>query len=291
MVEFNEGAKLCLEEYLKKIKEYLRHSKTINVEEVTQNIIDHIEEELGHTSAPVSVDELNAVLEKLGSPERWISEDDLPLWRKVLMRLHFGPEDWRLSYFSFVLLIISLCLLPQHRFDLAVLVMFPVVAMHNGISFVLFIASFILARAVIRIHSLQNQQIVAQKWLVYPTLILMYLPLTIVLLLWPIPPLVLVASDGLEQWPAAYNIWINITNTTNGGVKYTLIWIGLITFIASIWWIILSFLFFKKSLFFKKIFFPFLGDIDKSTIKIIMRILVLLMFFSFCVGLLIKYLI
>ena len=107
MIHFDENAKIHLENYLKKVKGYLNCCKTVNTDEVIQNIIDHVEGELGHLSC-VSTEQLNPVLKTLGSPERWIPQEELSLWKKIILRFRVGPEDWRLSYFSFILLVTSL---------------------------------------------------------------------------------------------------------------------------------------------------------------------------------------
>ena len=79
----------------------------MDASEVEQNITEHIENELGESSGPVSCDALNAVLGRLGSPQQWVPEEELPWWRKGIRTLSPGPEDWRLAYISLGLLVMA----------------------------------------------------------------------------------------------------------------------------------------------------------------------------------------
>ncbi len=113
MITLSESAKKSLEDYLRQARAYLRGSKSLDANEVEQNIAEHIENELEGAAEPVSCDVLDAVLKKLGSPQQWIPEEELPWWRKIILRLRSGPEDWRLAYLSFGLLILGFLILPS----------------------------------------------------------------------------------------------------------------------------------------------------------------------------------
>jgi hypothetical protein len=73
MIELNDNAKKTLEQYLQRVRAYLHGCKTVDTDEIEQNIMEHIENEFAATE-PISVNELNIVLEKLGSPRQWIKE-------------------------------------------------------------------------------------------------------------------------------------------------------------------------------------------------------------------------
>ncbi len=153
MITLSKSAKKSLEDYLRQARAYLRGSKSLDANEVEQNIAEHIENELEGAAEPVSCDALDAVLKKLGSPQQWIPEEELSWWRKIIFRLRTGPEDWRLAYISFGLLVLG-CILP---WTLPVLV----------------IASFLVSRAALS-EAGDPKELKAQKWLLYPSLIIVY---------------------------------------------------------------------------------------------------------------------
>ncbi len=113
MIALSKSAKRSLDDYLRQARAYLRGSKSVDAGEVEQNIAEHIENALEGASEPVSCDELEAVLEKLGNPQQWVPEDELPWWRQIIFRLRSGPEDWRLAYISFGLFVAALAIAPS----------------------------------------------------------------------------------------------------------------------------------------------------------------------------------
>jgi len=160
MINLSDDAKKYLDEYLQQIDICLSACKSVDADEIRQNVMDHIENELKMLE-PVGADELRSVLKRLGSPSQWVPEDELSWWRKMILRLRTGPEDWRLVYFSFGLLILGLLFPP------------------------LFIFSFLLARAAICEADKAAQKLDTQKWLIYPQLLLVYVPLASAIFLWP----------------------------------------------------------------------------------------------------------
>jgi len=107
VIELSEKARKTLSEYLDQVKRSLKGVKYIDADEIVQNVNEHIENELGETPEPVSSEKLGAVLEKLGSPLQWVPEEEISWWRKVILRIYSGPEDWRLAYLSFGLFFIA----------------------------------------------------------------------------------------------------------------------------------------------------------------------------------------
>jgi hypothetical protein len=179
MIGLSNEAKNRLDNYLKQVRDSLRDCSTVDAEEVERNIIEHIENELSEEKTPVSIDKLEPVLHKLGSPYQWVPEfqQEIPWWRKLILRLHHGPEDWRLAYISFGILVIPLL----------IRLLFPWPRRTVGMfSIFLVIPAFILARAAIaRINDIKL--ITGQKWLLYPSLLIVYIPVVFWILLgWPI---------------------------------------------------------------------------------------------------------
>ena len=143
MITLSEGAKRSLEDYLREARAYLRSSKSVDADEVEQNVTEHIETELEGVPEPVSCDDLDVVLKKLGSPQQWVPTEELAWWRLIILRLRNGPEDWRLAYLSFGLLVFG-CILPWT---------FPLLAT----------ASFIVSRAALSELG-DPKELMAQKW-------------------------------------------------------------------------------------------------------------------------------
>ena len=96
-------AQAYLERYLRKVRGALRGHRAVDADDVERDVISHVSAELGEPSDPVTAAQLRTVLERLGNPDQWISADELPLWRRVMLRLRTGPEDWRLPYITFAL--------------------------------------------------------------------------------------------------------------------------------------------------------------------------------------------
>lgn len=167
MATLSESAEKILHDYLRQARMYLRGSKSVDVDEIEQNITEHIENELEGAAEPVSRDVLDAVLKKLGSSQQWVPMEELPWWWKIIFRLRSGPEDWRLAYISFALTVAGLLLLPS---------------VPAGI--VLILAGFVAARAVLSVTA-DAKELKAQKWLIFPPLILVYIPLLLVIMCWP----------------------------------------------------------------------------------------------------------
>jgi hypothetical protein len=104
----------------------------------------------------------------------------------VLARLWSGPEDFRLAYLSIGL------------FALAILLFMA--DLHSPLTLVCVGISFLFARASLAAAS-TPQELGAQRWLLYPVLILVYVPLALALLLWtvgPTPPLADLLHEEVE---------------------------------------------------------------------------------------------
>ena len=156
MIKLSDSAKECLDRYVKQMRAYLWGCKRVDTDEVERNIIEHIESELEGTTAAVSFEELDAVLKRLGSPRQWVPEEELPWWRKVIVQLRTGPEDWRLAYLSFGLLVLGFLFFT-----------------FSELFFVVAGASFIVARAALSAAS-DREELGVQRWLIYPPLIVAY---------------------------------------------------------------------------------------------------------------------
>jgi len=199
MIELTGNAQNSLDKYLHRARAYLKGAKSVDAAEVEQNITEHIENELAGASEPVSAEELETVLEKLGSPQQWVPEEELPWWRRMVLRVQTGPEDWRLAYISFGLFVLGVLLLP------------------TGV--ILIAGGFIAARAALSVVE-DATLLKAQKWLLYPSLITVYVGLLVSLLALPLLGLMPLASewentlkddfrilDDMHYWQAACSVF------------------------------------------------------------------------------------
>ncbi|MDE2862160.1 MAG: hypothetical protein OXL33_01750, partial [Chloroflexota bacterium] len=157
---FTENARSDLDRYLRRVRHALRPHPSVDADEVELEIKGHIEAELADEPEPVTAERLHGVLDRLGSPNDWVPDDDLPAWRKLLLRLSTGPEDWRLAYLSLGLFVTSWLLAP--------------------VAPLLIFASFLVARAGLRLLEERGESAGARKWFFYPPLVFIYLVIAII---------------------------------------------------------------------------------------------------------------
>ena len=213
VLKLSLNAQKSLDDYIYQVKVYLKGVKSVDAEEIVQNINEHIENELTGAAEPVGSETLDKILKKLGSPQQWVPEEELSWWKKFALRIRTGPEDWRLAYLSFGLLLLGF-LFHSSFFTFVVLVT----------------ASFIVSRAALSL-SHYNIQVKAQKWLIYPSLIIVYIPLFLFLLIWPLIMIMnfwapkysaTLHELGIESAESASILVITIISTASLGV----IWAG-----------------------------------------------------------------
>ena len=234
MINLTDNAKKHLDHYLQQVRTCLKDCPTVDADEVEQNIKEHIESELQSSTKPVSLDTLDDVLKRLGSPQQWLPEEEISWWRKIILRLRTGPEDWRLAYISFGLLILGCLILPA--------------------SFVLIPASFIVARAALS-ETADSSELKAQRWLIYPSLVVAYLFIAFLLLIWPVLPLFALAEE-LEHLDADVFPW-----NTGGETAYWALAFVAIAAATCLWWLILSLILKAGPHILRAIFKPFAQNI------------------------------
>ena len=93
MSTFSQEAQGRLDRYLEEVRSALADCRSVDPEEVEANVIEHINGELEGLAEPVALRDLEAVLERLGSPEEWMSGEGLPWWRRTVRRLRAEPTD------------------------------------------------------------------------------------------------------------------------------------------------------------------------------------------------------
>jgi hypothetical protein len=175
MVSLSENAKKRLDDYLLQIRACLRSCSTIDADEIEQNIMDHIDNELSGAGEPVALDDLEHVLEKLGSPTQWVPADEKPDIAKL-------TQSRVLTYISFALT--AAFLLMSMPYTVAVLLWRPILE-----TLVFFPGNLLLAGSILARIALAGVWIPKdlgwQRWLAYPPLVLVYVSILWRILLLP----------------------------------------------------------------------------------------------------------
>jgi len=153
---FSSEARQHLERYLEDMRASMGGADRDGVAEIEQDIRDHIEAELGESPSPVSVDELDAVLARLGSPAQWVAGPSAT----VAMPQAIGNEE-RFSYAALALLIVGF----------ALPFLLPV--------------SWLLAHWVLARIEQRDEPVGARRWLLYPPLAVVSIGIAMLLLFWP----------------------------------------------------------------------------------------------------------
>jgi hypothetical protein len=214
MTTLTPTAQARLDQYLAQVRSSLR-GMSVDAEEVVRDLREHIDVELEATSTPVSQQDLDTVLDRLGTPDHWVPATEVPWWRRALTRLISGPEDWRLAYLSFVLTVAGLLTLP-----------------FGGI--VLLLAAYLLGRAAVAICDERSEPLAARRWLIYPALLLVVVPLLLSVLCIPggLAAVVLIEGEILQEG----------FGVTLEGADEAIWWGGLIVGLTGVWWIVAALL-------------------------------------------------
>lgn len=253
MTRLSEEAQTHLDKYLQQVRASLGGCKSVDAEEVERDVREHIDMELEGAEEPVSPDDLAAVLKRLGSPSQWVPQDELPWWRKLVMRLRSGPEDWRLAYIAFGLFILGLMLGG----------FVPILNVHWGVGIPMFpgffspgslmlLGSFIVARAFIAEVEVKDIS-VGQKWLIYPSLVVVYFFILFIILIIPIQ---LVFSNIRVHAPRLAIFFARLGNN-----------ITVFVFEPGVWWSILGAVIYKWPGLVRAIFRPFTDGFKRHWAK------------------------
>jgi len=236
MKNLTDSAQNRLDKYLSQVRTSLHACTSVDADEVQRDIKEHIETELQGLSEPVSLKDIEAVLDRLGSPSQWVPDEEISWWRKIILRLHHGPEDWRLAYIAFGLLLLSFFFGgPRSR---ASLFLGPLVILRGSAQAILLLASFILARAAIYTVG-DAKELGGQKWLIYPSLLIVYIPLLILTVIWPVITVVVIAETQTQTLSYHSNHLGLIPNYYPSSKFYTF-WILAGVAVLGLWWALLG---------------------------------------------------
>lgn len=212
MIDLTPDAKRRFDDYLQRMRASLRGSRSIEADEVEQNVIEHVEVALAGAPAPIGPERLGTVLEQLGPPERWLPDDDRTFWRKAMDRVMTGPDDWRLAYGSLALTLLMVITLPI-----------------GGL--LLLLPAFLMSRAYVALMEERGEALGARKWLILP-------PIVFVLLL--------LCGAALLGPAGAFGAILSEIGIRDLGFDYATRWergrlfLGALSVATGAWWVILS---------------------------------------------------
>lgn len=213
MIEMTAAARERLDNYLQRMRTELRGTRAVVADEVEQSVREHIEIALASAQTPVGATEVIGVLDRLGPPERWLADEERPMWRRALARLRSGPEDWRLAYLAFGLFLASIIFMPVG----GVLLLLP---------------AMLVSRAYIEFARDRGEPLGARRWLVYPSIAVILALATGLLIIGPPLPLLAFALDDdlFEQM-------FDVPQTHAGEIRFVF---GMGSVLFGSWWILAS---------------------------------------------------
>lgn len=201
MIELTLGAQQRLDSYFAELRRVLTDDGKADPVDVERDIRDHIQTALADAGGPVDESRLDQVLRSLGAPSEWIEHPDRPWFARppkewlnsakqtVAEKVHrfaAGPESYRLPYLSLLTLVLGLMLAFLSGDGEAGVAIFAVAV----------IGAFVLARAAMAIQPEESLS-PGQKWLLSPGLLMVYFPLMIALVAWPIVPGIFIVRQSL----------------------------------------------------------------------------------------------
>jgi hypothetical protein len=205
-MRLTDNAQHRLDTYLAAMRSSLRGTH-LDSNDIERDIREHIESALAGLEV-ADVEDLDPVLARLGAPDAWISDCELPAWRRVLRRMQHGPEEWRLPYLTFAATLLGIMLLPV------------------GIGLVLILGAFILARAAVEEIGVENLR--SRRWLVYSPIALVMAFFAVLAVVGPVPGVIAFMVDE----PAAVHRFVA------GDSPRVIAGLAIAAFGA--WWIVLS---------------------------------------------------
>ena len=200
MIELSVGAQQLLDNYFAELKRVLVEDGKADPSDVERDIRDHIQTALAGTDGPVDESRLDQVLRSLGAPAEWIEHPDRPWFARpssesTESRKRFPDENvQQIAGVREGYILPSLSLL-----TLVLGLMLALFASDSGaglsIAVVAVFGAFVLARAEIARHPDEWQPPV-QKWLLSPSLLMVYVPLLIAMITWPLVPGIFLARHS-----------------------------------------------------------------------------------------------
>jgi hypothetical protein len=243
MIRMTDRAQERVDEYLGRVRRALSGYPEIDSDEVVADVRSHIQTSLRERPEPVGEDELTEVLGQLGSPGRWAPAEELGGWRGAMARIRRGPDDWRLAYLCFGLTVLAVIAAP-----------------FGGL--LLLIPAFVLGRGTFAIAEERDRPLGAKRWLVVPALVAAYLPLAVVILLWPVLVSGAVFSPGgLMDW--MQQMW-DMPFPPHGSPAHWIHAVAWTAVVTGAWWSAVGGIAASRPMWVRRLFLPFAGGFRRS---------------------------
>ena len=238
MAAFSPDAQRHLNDYLRQLKAALAGQPSVDAGEVERDVLSHIDAELSGEPEPIPAHRLLKVLDRLGEPQQWVTQDPSP-WQRPFAALQSRPGDWRLSVLAFGCLALAFILM------LGSVMLWPM-------PLVLGAASFVTARITIALLDDRGEPIGHRKWLLYPSLLVVYVPILALVVGGPTPPLVESFSSYNADGANAANSLANLVgNSSRVAVA------GSVALVLGCWWALVGLLAIQFAATIRSIFRPF----------------------------------
>ena len=240
MVVLSPDAQGHLDHFLKQIRAALSGQPSIDVGEIERDVLGHIDAELSGAAEPVPAHRLLAVLDRLGEPSEWVPQGESS-WRRPFTALQSRPGDWRLASVAFgsLLLVLILMVGPVMLWPL------PLVLPAIG---------FVSARVTVGLLDERGEELGMRKWLVFPPLLVVYVPVLVALAGGPALPLANFLNDdpGARSRLAAFvdaSPWIAVP--------------GAVALVLGCWWTLLGVVAVQLTSSVRAVFRPFANRYDR----------------------------
>jgi hypothetical protein len=201
---------------LNDVRQALSGGPSFDPAEVKQDVHDPIDPTLAGRATPVEASSVEDLRQKLGSRAQWLPEGEPACFRRspsewpahfmravlrVGRRIAGVPVGYWLAFLSLSLLIAAYMaiFLPWRGTTVWLLQMQDKIEQVVQGQVVVMLVSFILARAALSLFG-TGRLTGGQKWLLYPALVNVYLPVTVVILLGPVALCGLVAIKTVHQF-------------------------------------------------------------------------------------------
>lgn len=196
MTEFTSTAEARLHDYLGQVRQALYAHPDVSADEVEADVREHIATEFARLTRPVTLSELETVLTRLGPPTQWAAagaNSQVPPriepfdWTDFIVRIRRrvlgvfntlwkGPEDWRLAYLTFGLTLLAI----------------PTA----GITLVI---AYFFSRAAVELAKEKGEPLGARRWLTYPAILAVCVPLFLAAAFGPIVPVGAIAAEEVRD--------------------------------------------------------------------------------------------
>ena len=191
MITLSREAGARLHQYLNEMRASMAGSAPADISDIEQDVRDHVDAELADRLAPVSVDELERVLRRLGSPRQWAADS-------VSIHPAEGSVENRLAYASAGSMVLFLAFPP------------------------LLCVSWLLARHTLARIEERGEELGPRRWLLYPPIVVFIAPVAVIAMLWVLAPFAEIGGRIHDQ----PRLWVSPARDSLGAIAIALAGLG-----------------------------------------------------------------